>query len=130
MKSPIQQEYNKHLGPVNDIEFMPGMMSCFASGSSDGSVRIFDLRMTKEVAILIDQINPCAVHSISFSPSGRVIIAGSEFKKVKAWDTLLDADPFNYFDFGYQVGMQWVKMAKDGFTMGVLGKDGVIGIAL
>jgi len=129
IKNPVQQEYKSHLAAVNDIEFMPGMLSCFASGSQDGSIRIFDLRITKEVAILIDKMNPHAIHSISFSPSGRVIMAGTEERRMKAWDTFYDADPFQYFDYGYQVGMQWAKISKDGFTLGVLGKDGVMGIA-
>ncbi len=129
IKNPVQQEYKKHLAAVNDIEFMPGMMSCFASGSQDGSIRIYDLRVTKEVAILIDKMNPHAIHSISFSPSGRIIIAGTEERRLKAWDAFYDADPFQYFDYGYQVGMQWAKISKDGFTLGVMGKDGVLGIA-
>lgn len=33
---------------------MPNMLTCFASGSEDGSIRLYDMRMDREIAVLID----------------------------------------------------------------------------
>src|SRR5690606_23677493 len=66
VKYPVQQEYKSHLGSVHDIEFMPGMITSFGSCGDDGSIRLYDIRMNKEIACLIDKTSNDAINSLSF----------------------------------------------------------------
>ena len=127
---PVQGTFEGHTAAVNTVEFMPGKMTCFASGADDATIRLWDLRMESEVSVFCDSRFPGdGVNAISFSNSGRVIFAGTDNRYLKSWDVLTDGPPFEYFDYGYQCPITQAHLSTDGYTLGVVGQDGVLGIA-
>ena len=56
-----------------------------ASGSSDGSLQIWDV---ESGALLVKSLNghSGAIHSIAFSPNGERIVSGSQDKTLRLWD--------------------------------------------
>ena len=56
------------------------------SGSDDGSVRVWDAKAARCVAVLEGHSN--AVTSVAFAPDGGRILSGSEDRSVRVWDAM------------------------------------------
>ena len=78
--------FEGHEGDVNTVSFMQNGMA-FGSGSDDGSIRICDLRSCSSINVI--QTEVCAVTSLHFSNSGRILFAGYDNSCCYAWDSLL-----------------------------------------
>ncbi|RKU15187.1 hypothetical protein C6500_21075 [Candidatus Poribacteria bacterium] len=83
-----------HTKRVNSVAYSPnGTM--IASGSRDGSVRLWGVAAGKQKAILnhtnwFNFLFPwlnAPVHSVAYSPDGSTVAAGSMDRKVRLWDT-------------------------------------------
>jgi WD40 repeat protein len=75
-----------HEGDVNAVAFSRNGM-CFATGSEDSFVRLFDVRSSSRVAELGgNEAGGAAITSIDFSASGRVIFAGNDDATALGWD--------------------------------------------
>ncbi|KUM74302.1 helix-turn-helix domain-containing protein [Streptomyces griseorubiginosus] len=73
-----------HVGPVNAVAFAPG--GGLASGSSDGTVRLWRTDERRRTAVLTA---PGKVRSVAFSPDGRTLAAGvvgAAGGTVRVWD--------------------------------------------
>jgi len=78
--------FEGHDGDVNSVSFMQNGMA-FASWSDDSSIRICDLRSCSSINVI--QTEVCAVTSLHFSNSGRILFAGYDNSCCYAWDSLL-----------------------------------------
>jgi guanine nucleotide-binding protein G(I)/G(S)/G(T) subunit beta-1 len=81
-----------HTSDVNSVHFFPNGQ-LFASGSDDASCRLFDIRAYRELKTYIETSAPgggamCGITSVTFSNSGRFLIAGYDDYHVRVWDTL------------------------------------------
>ncbi|MBZ0309777.1 MAG: WD40 repeat domain-containing protein, partial [Anaerolineae bacterium] len=73
-----------HTGPVNSIAFSPDGRLVL-TGSSDGTVRLWDVRTEKELSVFADNMG--AVKSAEFSPDGGYILTlGSNTPQVRLWN--------------------------------------------
>jgi len=79
-----------HEGDINNIDIMQDGVT-FASGSQDGTARIFDLRAHGELNKFgkVTQEED-GLTSIAFSKSGRILFGGHADSNVMAWDVLGD----------------------------------------
>ena len=65
---------------MNDSE------NTFATGNSDGSARLYDLRTLREIGIYNHNKEKKSITDICFSISGRLLIVADEYGKIKVWD--------------------------------------------
>ncbi|MFF7949665.1 nSTAND1 domain-containing NTPase [Streptomyces griseorubiginosus] len=111
-----------HAGPVNAVAFAPGG-GLLASGSSDGTVRLWRTAERRQTAVLTA---PGKVRSVAFSPDGRTLAAGvvgAAGGTVRVWDVrtrrvvaTLTAD----------TPVRAVAYAPDGRTLASADSDGTI----
>ncbi|WFD29390.1 G protein subunit beta [Malassezia sp. CBS 17886] len=79
--------FDEHYGDVNGVDFFPDGYA-FATGTDDGACHLFDLRAHRELASYRAGATPVPITSVSFSLSGRLLVAGSESARVHVWDVL------------------------------------------
>lgn len=60
----------------------------FATGSDDASCRLFDIRADRELNIFTHDNILCAITSVAFSISGRILFGGYDDWTCNVWDTL------------------------------------------
>ncbi|HEX4865074.1 MAG TPA: WD40 repeat domain-containing protein, partial [Acidimicrobiales bacterium] len=72
-----------HIGSVESLAFSPER-SRLATGSSDTTVRMWDLSSPAESTVLRGHRD--SVFSVAFSPNGRTLASGSRDKTVRVWD--------------------------------------------
>ncbi|XP_012697392.1 guanine nucleotide-binding protein subunit beta-4 [Clupea harengus] len=82
-----RQSFDSHLSDINAVCFFPNG-NAFATGSDDATCRLFDLRADQEVAIYLHDNIICGITSVSFSKSGRLLLAGYDDFNVNVWDVL------------------------------------------
>jgi len=73
-----------HAGPVVSVAFSPDGRRITSSGSSDGTVRVWDIVNGACLAIL--EGHKSGIGSAAFSPDGRRIVSGSADGTVRIWD--------------------------------------------
>jgi sugar lactone lactonase YvrE len=61
-----------------------------ASGSTDRTIRLWDLAAGQELARLLGHMGP--VSSVAFSPDGRTLTSGSDDKTIRLWDLATDQE--------------------------------------
>lgn len=81
------QSFEGHASDINSVKFHPSG-DAVASGSDDSTVRLFDCRADKEVAVYSKESIIFGVNEIDFSVSGRLLFAGYNDYTVNVWDTL------------------------------------------
>ncbi|ETO09922.1 WD-40 repeat-containing protein, partial [Reticulomyxa filosa] len=83
--SPPQNNHGKDNG---NIELIGGAGYTICSGSSDKTVRLWDVETNKE--LLVFRGHECTVNSVKYSSSGgNIICSGSDDKTVRLWDIRL-----------------------------------------
>lgn len=71
------QTFRTHKKDINAVQFFPDGRA-FATGSDDGTCRIYDLRADRELIVLGSPSLDASVTSVAFSQSGRLLFAGYE----------------------------------------------------
>lgn len=84
------QTFTGHESDVNCVDFMQDGIT-FATGSEDGTARVFDIRAHNEIS-KFGKVSDGSegLTSVSFSRSGRVLFGGHADSNVLAWDVLSD----------------------------------------
>ncbi|WP_020137133.1 helix-turn-helix domain-containing protein [Streptomyces sp. 351MFTsu5.1] len=111
-----------HAGPVNAVAFAP-VGGLLASGSSDGTVRLWRTAERRQTAVLTA---PGKVRSVAFSPDGRMLAAavvGAAGGAVRVWDV---AARRVVAGLTTDVPLRAVAYAPDGRTLASAGSDGTI----
>ena len=62
--------------------------NAFATGSDDATCRLFDLRADQELMTYSHDNIICGITSVSFSKSGRLLLAGYDDFNCNVWDAL------------------------------------------
>jgi len=83
------QTFKAHDADINAVQFLPSGMG-FATGSDDGTCRLFDIRSDRELMnySIGNVTQPIAITSIAFSISSRYIFAGYDDCTTQIFDTL------------------------------------------
>lgn len=72
---------------VFSFQFFPNG-NAFATGSDDATCRLFDLRADQELMTYSHDNIICGITSVSFSKSGRLLLAGYDDFNCNVWDAL------------------------------------------
>lgn len=72
---------------VRSPQFFPNG-NAFATGSDDATCRLFDLRADQELMTYSHDNIICGITSVSFSKSGRLLLAGYDDFNCNVWDAL------------------------------------------
>ncbi|KAG8924438.1 guanine nucleotide-binding protein subunit beta 1 [Tulasnella sp. 419] len=81
------QTFVGHESDINAVQFFPNG-DAFATGSDDASCRLFDLRADRELNSYTHDNILCAITSVAFSVSGRILFGGYDDWTCNVWDTL------------------------------------------
>lgn len=71
----------------SSFQFFPNG-NAFATGSDDATCRLFDLRADQELMTYSHDNIICGITSVSFSKSGRLLLAGYDDFNCNVWDAL------------------------------------------
>lgn len=77
------KKITEHTACVNAVCTLPRGPPLFVSGSDDGKVKVFDLRVKRSVRTLEDDF---PVTSVAFAESGEQVYSGGLDNKIKAWE--------------------------------------------
>jgi dipeptidyl aminopeptidase/acylaminoacyl peptidase len=72
-----------HTAGVSSVSYSPDGKT-LASGSSDHTVKLWDVKTGNELATLKGHTN--AVHSVAYSPDGKTLASGSSDHTIKLWE--------------------------------------------
>ncbi|KAK3935634.1 WD40-repeat-containing domain protein [Diplogelasinospora grovesii] len=79
--------FQGHTSSVEDIQWSPVEPTVFASASSDGTVRIWDLRSKSRKSMVTMQISNTDVNVISWSrQTTNLLVSGADDGEVAVWD--------------------------------------------
>ena len=106
---------------LNGVSFRPDGRT-FASVSSDGDVRLWDVETRTETGRLEGQ--PSNVLSISFSPDGKTLVSGSHDGAVRLWDVDTQTEIGRLE--GHTDGVNSVAFSPDGKTLASGSHDGAV----
>lgn len=98
---------------INTIAFSPDGTR-IASGSSDNTVRVWDLIEMKELEVFAKHQGK--VLSVAFSPDGTLVASGGADEKIILW-SLTDGESMRTID-GLQAPVSQVGFSADGFLVG------------
>jgi WD40 repeat protein len=123
-KKPIR--LTGHKTWVNSLSFDSGGRR-LASGSSDGTARLWDVKRGKEVKVFTLK-DPREIRSVALSSDGKLLAAGLRFGAVKVWDVAAGKE---VADLRAHEGDAWaVCFTRDGKTLvsggGDWGKPGAV----
>jgi len=100
-----------HESDINCVAFLPDGTG-FATGSDDSSCGLFDLRAQAQINRYASSKILCGVTSVTFSKSGRLLIASYDESTVHVWDTVL-AQKIFALD-GHEERVSCVQVSPDG----------------
>jgi len=81
------QTFVGHESDINAVSFFPNG-DAFSTGSDDASCRLFDIRADRELNTFTHDNILCAITSVAFSISGRILFGGYDDWTCNVWDTL------------------------------------------
>ncbi len=121
-----------HTGLVRGVAFSPDGHT-LVTGSADRTVRLWDVRTSRELAILMDHTDTAASVSISsrklassgvaFSPDGRTLATASADATVRLWDFASHRELATLT--GHTDTVSSVAFSPDGHTLATASADGV-----
>jgi len=82
-----KQTFTGHESDINAVTFFPNGYA-FATGSDDATCRLFDIRADQELAMYSHDNIICGITSVSFSKSGRLLLAGYDDFNCNVWDSM------------------------------------------
>jgi ribosome assembly protein RRB1 len=79
--------FTGHTGSVEDIQWSPSEASVFASASSDGTIRVWDVRSKSRTAALTMQVSNTDVNVMSWArQTSHLLASGAEDGEWAVWD--------------------------------------------
>jgi WD40 repeat protein len=81
------QTFTGHESDINAVNFFPNYCA-FGTGSDDATCRLFDIRCDQELTICSHEAIVVGVTSVTFSKSGRLLLAGYDDFNCNVWDTI------------------------------------------
>lgn len=81
------QTFTGHESDINAINYFPNYCA-FGTGSDDATCRLFDIRCDQELTICSHEAIVIGVTSVTFSKSGRLLMAGYDDFNCNVWDTI------------------------------------------
>ncbi|MFN8004069.1 MAG: hypothetical protein U0X75_24005 [Acidobacteriota bacterium] len=114
-----KQTLKGHAGFVYSVSYSPDGRT-LASGSSDGTVKLWDVASGAEKVTLKGHAG--FVLSVSYSPDGRTLASGSSDKTVKLWDVASGAEKVTLK--GHALSVWSVSFSPDGRTLASGGDEG------
>lgn len=82
-----KQTFPGHRSDINDVTYFPNG-NAFVTGSNNATCRLFDIRADQELAVYTDPNSICAITSVAFSQSGRLLFSGYDDYNCKIWDSM------------------------------------------
>jgi WD40 repeat protein len=73
-----------HSGEVRSVAFNPDGKT-LASGSEDGTIKLWDVAIGKNLATLKLKVDEVEVNCVTFSPDGKTLAGGTE-ERIELWD--------------------------------------------
>jgi len=111
-----------HEGKVNSIAYSPDGLH-LASGSDDGSVRLWDTVTGREtISPLRSGDGNITVSSVAFSPAGKFIASGAVNGAIHLWDVCMDRRPMPPL-LGHEGTVACVTFSPDGALIASAGAD-------
>jgi WD40 repeat protein len=119
--------FKEHLDSINSIDFSP-TDNTIASASQDGTINVWDVQNIRDVRddrnVIVKKLQTfkgdVPIKSISFSPDGKMLVAGGEETTVRLWHLAgsaqvqsVDQSEINSFSFNPK-GTQIVAGTSDG----------------
>ncbi len=102
-----------HDGDINCVALFPDARA-IGTGSDDSTCRMFDIRACGQMANFKSPDIMCAVTSVAFSSSGRLLFAGYEDYNCQAWDTLGSTNKQVYQLQGHENRVSCLGVSPDG----------------
>jgi WD40 repeat protein len=121
-RQPIGGPLQGHTSNVNAVAFRPDG-TLIASGSSDKSIRFWDVRSQTQVGKAL--LATDGVKAIAFSPDGSLLASGTDDGIVQLWSVagqVTAAAPLT----GHKGGVDAVAFSPDGALLASTGSDGTI----
>lgn len=81
------QTFTGHESDLNAVSYFPNCCA-FGTGSDDATCRLFDIRCDQEMMVCSHEAIVVGVTSVTFSKSGRLVLAGYDDFNCNVWDTL------------------------------------------
>ena len=122
----VQTFYGHNLD-VNSVSFFPDG-NAIATGSDDGTCRMFDIRCAGEVHRFGSDKIQCSVTSVQFSKSGHYLIGGYDDGMCRVWDTLKGKFPPLTVLTGHERRVQSVCVTPRGDAISTASWDALIRI--
>jgi WD40 repeat protein len=119
-----RSEYNRlegHQSSVSSVSFSPDGKT-LATGSSDKTIKLWNLEIGKEIRIL--QGHQSSVSSVSFSPDGKTLATGSWDNTIKLWNVATGKEIRTLR--GHQEGVTSVSFSPDGKILATGSSDNTI----
>ena len=95
-----------------------------ASGSSDGTIRLWDASTGACILTLVDPLG-VEVSAVAFSPDGRSIFGADESGEILVWDAR-NGDPVQQFPPGHEGQVNALSVSPDGSLLASAGDDGSV----
>nr|XP_002126536.1 guanine nucleotide-binding protein subunit beta-5 [Ciona intestinalis] len=105
------QSFQTHNSDINTVKWFP-TGEAFATGSDDGTIKMYDLRADREIACYERPNVLFGVNSVDFSVSGRIVLGGYNDYLVHVWDTITGEKLTALF--GHENRISCLKMSPDG----------------
>ncbi|XP_050427158.1 guanine nucleotide-binding protein subunit beta-5a-like [Adelges cooleyi] len=119
------QTFKGYATDINSVKFHPSGVTV-ASGCTDATCWLYDLRTNKKVAIYANEDLWFGCSSIDFSTSGRILLSGYTDRKIIAWDSL-DYEKIKTFR-GHKNKVSHLKRSPDGAALATASWDGSLRI--
>ncbi|OQV22411.1 Guanine nucleotide-binding protein subunit beta-5 [Hypsibius exemplaris] len=108
------QQFEGHAADINSVRYYPSG-EAFATGSDDGSCRLFDVRAEREIAAYGKDGLLFGVNAVDFSISGRLLFGGYNDYSVNIWDTL-KCDRVGIL-YGHENRVSHLRVSPDGTAL-------------
>ncbi|XP_055335281.1 guanine nucleotide-binding protein subunit beta-5-like [Paramacrobiotus metropolitanus] len=117
------QQFEGHAADINSVRYYPSG-EAFATGSDDGSCRLFDVRAEREIAYYGKDGLIFGVNAVDFSISGRLLFGGYNDYSVNIWDTLKCVRVGILY--GHENRVSQLRISPDGTALGTASWDQTI----
>uniref|UniRef100_A0AAV2LTP4 Uncharacterized protein n=1 Tax=Knipowitschia caucasica TaxID=637954 RepID=A0AAV2LTP4_KNICA len=108
------QSFENHESDINCVKYYPSG-DAFASASDDATIRFYDLRADREVAVYQKDNIIFGASTVDFSLSGRLLFGGYNDYTINVWDVLKGTRTSVLF--GHENRVSRVRVSPDGTAL-------------